>query len=266
MQEKPNTKSSTEQVTILGARIDNISWEQTLEKISGLVEQKTPSYVVTPNVDHLIRFQNDADFVRIYQNAALVLADGMPLLWASKFLGTPIKEKISGSDLAPKIAELAASKGYSLFLLGGREGAAEQAAQVLISRYPGLIVAGHYCPPMGFEHDAAENEKITRLIKQASPDILFVGLGSPKQERWISRYHNEIGVPVSIGIGVTFEFIAGIVKRAPAWMQHAGLEWFWRLLMEPARLWRRYLVDDMKYFILIFKEKVALRKKGPPPA
>lgn len=244
-------------VTLLGVSIDNITWNETLQAINSLVAQRKPAFIVTPNVDHIVRLQHDHDFNIIYANAALVLADGMPLLWGSRFLGQPIKEKISGSDLVPKISELAANRGYRLFLLGGREGAASGAAKVLQDRHPGIQIAGCYCPPFGFEHDAVENHKIIELIKAAQPDILLVGLGSPKQEKWIARHYQEIRVPVCIGIGVTFEFIAGMVKRAPAWMQRSGLEWLWRLMMEPKRLWRRYLIQDMRYFFLLLKEKFA---------
>ncbi len=249
-------------VNFLGVTIDNVTWDETCDRICQLVQKKEPSFVVTPNVDHIVRLQNDGDFLQIYQEASLVLADGMPLLWGSRFLGQPIKEKISGSDLVPKCAALAAEKGLKLFFLGGREGAALGAKAVLKKRHPELKVVDCYSPPFGFEKDAAENEKIVRLIKRAKPDILFVGLGSPKQENWISKYHQEIEVPVSIGIGVTFEFIAGMVKRAPVWMQKCSLEWFWRLIMEPRRLWRRYLVDDMQFFLLILREKIRGNSSG----
>lgn len=251
-------------IDFLGITIDNVTWDETCVQISQLVENREPSYVVTPNVDHIMRLQHNKDFLKIYQNASLVLADGMPLLWGSRFLGQPIIEKISGSDLVPRLACLAAEKGYKLFFLGGREGAAMQAADVLTKKYPKLNIVGCYSPPFGFEKNIDENKKISNLIKKASPDILFVGLGSPKQENWINNNYKEINVPVSIGIGVTFEFIAGLVKRAPIWMQRCGLEWFWRLMMEPRRLWRRYLVDDMQFFFLIIKEKFSNHPKKNP--
>jgi len=217
--------------------------------------------VVTPNVDHIVQLQKNADLKKVYKDAALVLADGMPLLWAAKFLGTPLKEKISGSDLFPKLCEVAARKGYKLFFCGGREGAADAAKAVLEQKNLGLNVVGTYCPPFGFENDEEENNKIIAMIKDSKPDILFVGLGAPKQEKWIHKYKEKYQVPVSIGIGVSFEFIAGMVKRAPVWMQKAGLEWFWRLMMEPGRLWKRYLIDDMQFFGLVFKQKMGWLKK-----
>lgn len=245
----------SKKVNICNVEINNITTEEVLMDIESLVKRDCSQYVVTPNVDHIIKLQYDTEFQEIYKNAALVLADGMPLLWAGKILGTPIKEKISGSDIFPKICELSAKKKYKLFLLGGREGAAIKAKEVLCEKYKGLEIVGTYCPPFGFENDPVENEKIINLIKESQPDILFVGLGAPKQEKWVYKYRDLYNVPVSVGIGVTFEFIAGMVKRAPLWMQKIGLEWFWRVLMEPKRLWKRYFIDDMKIFKLVLQQK-----------
>lgn len=222
-------------------------------------------FIVTPNVDHLVRLRKDTQFREAYGRAALRLADGMPLLWASRLLGTPLKEKISGSDLFLKLCGRAAAKGMRVFLLGGRPDAAARAGEALRRKFPALEIAGTYCPPYGFEGDAGENRKIVRLIKEAKPDILFVGLGAPKQEKWICRHNRACGVPVSIGIGCSFEFTAGLVRRAPVWMQGCGLEWFWRLLMEPGRLWKRYLVDDMLFLRLVAEQyfkKISTAKNG----
>ena len=243
-------------VNILGVSIDNVDWDEALFRISEFIKGPKFSFVVTPNIDHIVKIQHDPEFGMIYKNASLVLADGMPIIWASRFLGTPLKERISGADLFPKLCAAAAKKGHKLFFLGGREGAAAGAAQILKEKYPEIKITGYYCPPFGFENDHDENAKIIKTIKDAKPDILFVGLGAPKQETWIYKYKDECGVPVSIGVGVTFEFIAGMVKRAPLWMQKSGLEWLWRLMMEPRRLWRRYLVDDMRFFWLVARQKM----------
>jgi len=242
-------------ITLLGVTIDNIGWDEALAEIVRLVDQKIPSYIVTPNVDHLVRLQKDSHFREVYRKASLVLADGVPLLWGSKFLGTPIHTKVSGSDLLPRICEISVPRKYRLFFMGGREGAAAQAAIVLQNKYPGLKIVGHYCPPWGFEENEIENSKVLAAINEAKPDILLVGLGAPKQENWIYRYYEELNIPISIGIGVSFEFIAGIVKRAPLWMQRCGFEWLWRLIQEPKRLWKRYLIYDMEFFILLIKAK-----------
>lgn len=241
-------------IDLLGVAVDNVTMGEALDRISALITSRGSSYVVTPNVDHLVRLQTDADFRWIYHEADLVLADGMPLLWACKLLGTPLKGKVSGSDLFVKFAERASQRGYRVFFLGGREGAAVKAAEVLRESWPELQVCGTYCPYMGFQNDPVENERIVAQIRDARPDVLFVGLGAPKQEKWIYKHREALGVPVSIGVGVSFEFVAGMVKRAPRWMQRTGLEWSWRLAKEPRRLWRRYLVDDPRFFVYLAAE------------
>ena len=247
-------------VKIAGIKIDNVTMEESIRFIDQCIRKKSSVHIVTPNVDHIVRLQRDKEFQEIYKKADLVLADGMPLLWAAKFLGMPFKEKISGSDLFPKLCQNAADQGHRLFLLGGRSGAVEKCSEILKENYPNIHISGVYSPAFGFENDECENEKIIKLIKKSNPDILCVGLGSPKQEKWIYRHRNDLNVPVAIGIGITFEYTAGIVKRAPTWMQQNGLEWLWRLLMEPSRLWKRYLVDDLPFFYLIVKQK--FRSKG----
>lgn len=247
-------------VDILKVNIDNLTSSEALTALENLINKRDSHHlIVTPNVDHIVRYQKDHEFRKIYKSATLVFADGVPLIWASKILKTPLKEKISGSDMFPKICELAANKGYSVFFLGGRPGAADKAAAVLKSKFPNLNVCGIYCPPLGFEHNTDESAKIINLITNAKPDILFVGLGSPKQEKWIYYNKELIKVPVSIGIGVSFEFIAGIVKRAPELFQKIGLEWFWRFCMEPRRLWKRYLITDMSFFWYLLKQKMRFR-------
>jgi N-acetylglucosaminyldiphosphoundecaprenol N-acetyl-beta-D-mannosaminyltransferase len=244
-------------VNICDVLIDNVTFEETLSVIDKLIRARNYSYIVTPNVDHIVKLQDDLKFKEIYQNASLVLADGMPLLWAAKILKTPFKEKISGSDLFPKLCEVSTSNNYKLFFLGGRPGAADKAAKIMRTNYPGINIVGTYAPPYGFENDNIENDKVNTMIKEAKPDILFVGLGAPKQEKWIYKNRDQLQVPVSIGIGATFEFVSGMVKRAPLWMQQCGFEWFWRLMSEPRRLWRRYLIEDLKFIPLLFKQLVS---------
>ena len=249
-----------EKVNIAGIEIDNITMHQALVRIDELVKSNSHSHIVTPNVDHIVNLQNDSEFKTIYNRAALVLPDGMPLLLAAKFLRTPLFEKVSGSDLFPKICAYAQQKNYRLYFLGGRENAAEKSALILKKKYPEVCICGTYSPPYGFEKNRDKNQEIIEKVKAAKPDILFVGLGSPKQEKWIFQHKQEYQVPVSIGIGISFEYTSGMVKRAPIWMQKFCLEWLWRLLKEPKRLWKRYLINDLGFFKLIIKQK--LRKKS----
>jgi N-acetylglucosaminyldiphosphoundecaprenol N-acetyl-beta-D-mannosaminyltransferase len=245
-----------EKVRIAGVDIDNVSFDDVLLRIDAAIKSRRPCFIVTCNVDHIVKLNRDAGFMSAYRAAAVSVPDGVPVLWAAAFLGTPLKEKISGSDLMPRLCAISADRGYKLFFLGGKPGSAAAAAEVLKGRHPALKVVGVYSPPFGFEADAAENARIAGMVRSAAPDILFVGLGAPKQEKWIYAHQADLGVPVSIGVGATFEFVAGVVRRAPLWMQRAGLEWLWRLAMEPKRLWRRYLVEDLEFFRLVLKQKL----------
>ncbi|WP_291967899.1 WecB/TagA/CpsF family glycosyltransferase [Caloramator sp.] len=238
--------------------IDNVTMVQCIDIIDKLIQKRSMSYVVTPNVDHIVKLERDEEFLEVYKHANLVLADGMPLIWVSKILGTPIKEKVSGSDLFPKLCEFAAQKGYKVFFLGGDTGVVQKAAEVLKARYKNLKVCGVYTPTYGFEKKEAENKKIIKLLTDSAPDILFVGVGAPKQEKWIYNHKDQIKVPVSIGIGASFDFIAGTKKRAPKWMQSVGLEWFYRFIQEPRRMFKRYFVEDMRFITIIFKQIVKM--------
>jgi N-acetylglucosaminyldiphosphoundecaprenol N-acetyl-beta-D-mannosaminyltransferase len=245
-----------EKVHVLGIWIDDISEAEAIRKMEQFIDRKDPVYLVTPNVDHIVKMQEDAEFRKSYEESSLVLCDSAPLLWASRFLKTPISHRVCGSNLLPRFSQIAAKKQYALFFLGGKPQSAEKTAEILKRRFPGLPIAGIYCPPFGFEKDKTENDKTIRLIREARPDVLFVGLGTPKQEIWINQFHKRIEVPVSVGIGASFEFISGRVKRAPAWVQKMGFEWLWRLMLEPGRLWKRYLWDDLRFFFLVLEQKL----------
>ncbi len=236
-----------DRINLLGVEISNVSMAETLLHIETRVASREFCYIVTPNVDHLMKLQNDREFRKVYEGACLAVPDGVPLLWAARVLGTPLKERVNGTDLFIKTCERSAAKGHSIFLLGGNPGSAEKAGSSLERSFPGLRVAGHYCPEYGFDRNPSECERIQKLISASKTDILFVGLGAPKQEKWIATYGPGCDVRVAIGIGVSFSFIAGDIKRAPAWMQRNGLEWLWRLLSEPRRLSKRYLLDDMPF-------------------
>ncbi|WP_273484037.1 WecB/TagA/CpsF family glycosyltransferase [Desulforamulus ruminis] len=246
---------------MFGIEINNVSMKESICYIEQLIIEKNNSYIVTPNVDHIVKLQIDRLFKEIYDNASLVLADGVPLIWASKLLGKPLKERVSGADLFPELCEYASKKGYSVFFLGAAEGVAYKAAQILKNKFPGLKIVGTYSPPMGFEKNYEENEKILSMIRDSNPHILFVALGAPKQEIWMYHYRNLTKVPVSIGVGASFDFVAGRIKRAPQFIQKIGLEWFWRFCQEPRRLFKRYFIDDMKFFFLLLCELRKLNSK-----
>lgn len=239
----------------MNTEIDNLTTEETLQAIDSLIKENKNAYVVTPNVDHIVRLEKDQDLQAVYAGASLILADGKPLLWIAKWYGTPIKEKISGSDLFPLLCRMSAEKGYRMFFLGAAQGVAAKAAENLAKRYKGLQVTGTYSPPFGFEKDEQEMAKITHLIKEARPHILIVGLGCPKQELFIFHNKEKLGVPVSLGLGASLDFEAGNIKRAPKWMSDHGLEWLFRITQDPKRMAKRYLVDDAAIFRLVWKYK-----------
>lgn len=231
---------------LMNTEIDNLTMDETLDAIDSLIKEDNCSYVVTPNVDHIVQLEKDEELKRVYENASLILTDGKPLIWISNWYKTPIKEKISGSDLFPRVCDLAAKKGYTMYLLGAAEGVADKAAKNLIDKYKGLNIVGTYSPPFGFEKDKVELKKIERQIQKVHPDILIVGLGCPKQEKYMYHHCKELGVPISFGLGASIDFEAGNIKRAPKWMSEHGLEWLYRITQDPKRLAKRYLVDDMK--------------------
>lgn len=237
----------------MNTEVDNITMEEALEAIDVLIQKDKNAYVVTPNVDHIVQLEHGGELCKVYENADLILTDGKPLLWIAKWYGTPIKEKISGSDLFPLLCEMAAKKGYKMFFLGAAEGVAAKAAENLMKRYPGLDVVDTYSPPFGFEKDEAEMQKITEMIKNAKPHILIVGLGCPKQELFILHNKERLGVPISLGLGASLDFEAGNVKRAPKWMSEHGLEWLFRITQDPKRMFKRYIIEDRKIFKLAKK-------------
>jgi N-acetylglucosaminyldiphosphoundecaprenol N-acetyl-beta-D-mannosaminyltransferase len=248
-------------INICGIEVDQYSFDQVVEKIvNHCLEKGLPEYVVTPNAMHILELQKDANFREIYRRAFLVVPDGVSLLWAAKFLQTPLNGRVNGTDLFEKLCAIASAKGLKVFLLGGRPGAAEKAQEVLQARHPNLAIVGTYCPEYGFEKNPTELELINSKIQAVAPDLLFVGLGAPKQEKWIANNYLCLQVPVSLGIGVSFELVADMVSRAPVWMQKAGLEWLFRLIVEPERLWRRYIFGNPTFMWLVLKQRLGMSK------
>jgi len=212
-------------------------------------------FVVTPNVDHVLILQNNEGLRRAYADAALVVADGWPVVLASQLLGQPLPERVPGSDVVPAV--LGAARGpkpLRVFLLGAGPGVAERAARRIHDRWHGVRVTGVYSPPFGFEKDDAENEKILRLIAEAKPDLLLVGLGAPKQELWVHKNRNRIAASVALCIGATIDFIAGEKPRAPQWVQNIGFEWFHRMMSEPGRLLPRYAKNALVFPGIVVRE------------
>lgn len=244
-----------EKQEFLNTYINNITMQEALDNIEKMIKSKKKSYIVAVNVDVIMKIEEDQKLKKISDDADLTLVDGKPLIWISKLKKKPIKEKISGSDLVPKVCELSAKKNYSIFIIGGKEGIAAKAKEELEKKYSKINIIGTYSPPMGFEKDKKETNKINSMISKAKPDVLIVCFGCPKQEKWIYDNIDKYDAKVSICAGATVDFLAGNVKRAPKWMSEHGLEWFYRFLQEPKRLFKRYFVDDVKIIKLIRKYK-----------
>jgi N-acetylglucosaminyldiphosphoundecaprenol N-acetyl-beta-D-mannosaminyltransferase len=256
-------------IAILGVPFDNVSTQETIKLIQRMIESGRPHYLATANVDFLVQASRDVELRRILFDAHLVLCDGTPLVWASRLLGNPLPERVAGSDLIPLLLQVAAEKGYRPFFLGSTPDVAEQAGIKLKERYPALKVAGFYAPPFNRLLDM-DHEEISKRIADAKPDMLFVGFGCPKQEKWIAMHYRTLGVPVAVGVGATIDFLAGKVARAPRWMQKTGTEWIFRLLQEPRRLFRRYFVGLWHFSAAILRQYAHLRsrrkhKAVPPP-
>ena len=247
------------EIDILNVTVDNIGFNELLKQLG------QGGVVFTPNIDHLVKLQKDQEFYEVYMQADYRVCDSQLLLLASRFLGTPLKEKISGSDLFPAFYKFyAKSDDVKIFLLGGKEGAAEAAQQNINQKVGRKIIVETYCPPMGFENDPEECAKIIQIINESGANVLAVGVGAPKQEKWIAQHKNKLDhkIKTFFAIGATIDFEAGLTQRAPSWISQAGLEWLYRLLSEPKRLWKRYLIDDPVFFFLIALQKLNLYKKG----
>lgn len=238
---------------LLNTYVNNIGMKEAIEEICRFVNEKKKSYVVAVNTDVIIKIKNDEYLKRITDEADLTLVDGKPLIWIANWLKHPVKEKISGSDLVPRLCRIAADKGYTIFIVGGKNGVADKAKMNLERTFAKIKIVDTYSPPFGFENDENELEKINRRISNASPDIVIACFGCPKQEKWVYENYKKYNAIVSICAGATVDFLAGSVKRAPKWMSDHGLEWFYRFLQEPKRMFKRYFVDDMKILRLAWK-------------
>jgi N-acetylglucosaminyldiphosphoundecaprenol N-acetyl-beta-D-mannosaminyltransferase len=242
--------------------IDNVTSQECLNRISETIVKNEKMFIVTSNVDHIVSIEHDYEFEKVYHFADLVVADGMPLIWLSRILKTPLKERITGSDLFPVMCDLANEKSFKVFFMGGKEGIAERAATNLKKAYPDLQLTGIYSPPMNFEHDAQENLRIIEMINESRPNILFVSAGSPKQEKWFYKNIDKLNINIAIGVGAAFDFVAGSLKRAPLIFQNNGMEWFWRFLHEPKRLFKRYFIHDTRFILIIFKQIINKNKRS----
>lgn len=237
-------------IEMMGCLIDNLSMEETLDKIESFVESGQPHQHVVVNVDKIVKANRDPALREIINRCALINADGMPVVWASRFLGKGLRQRVTGVDLFEHLMERAAERSWRVFLLGAQQDVVSKVKWIYEQRYRGLDVVGFRNGYWSTE----EEQGVVELIKVSRPDILFVAISSPNKERFLDRYQAELRIPFAMGVGGTFDVAVGDVKRAPLWMQNAGLEWFYRFLQEPRRMFRRYFIEDPAFLWLFCKE------------
>lgn len=257
-------QSSKKRVRLFGVDIDPLDMQESVNLINSWIEQpqKQCHFVVTPNVDHIVKMQTNVGLQKAYKKAALVVTDGRPVIWAANLLGVKLPGTVPGSDLVPALFEHAQKthQPLTVFLLGAMPGVADRAKDIIHATWPMVKVVGTLSPDFGFEKNSAASKAICENVNASGADLLLLGLGAPKQELWISQYSAEISVKVALCIGATIDFIAGEKSRAPLWMQKIGLEWLHRMLSEPKRLAKRYIVDAVIFPKLIFNEWLLRRQ------
>ncbi len=240
---------------LLGVKITNCTFDEVLAHCEESIVSKKIKTYFTPNVDFLVKAQKDEYFKNILNSSDVNFPDGKPLIWVSRYLKTPLKEKVSGSSLFFKLCELSVLKGYRIFLLGAASGVAELAKKKLENKYPGIQISGVYSPSLGFEKNQAEIDQILTMLKASNSDILVVGMGAPKQEKFIQKYKNTYLIPVSLGLGGTIDFAAGAQKMPSEWIKRSGLGWLYRLILNPRKFWKRYILEDLVFFKYVYQQK-----------
>ena len=247
---------------LFGMNIDALRMQDAVSCLRTWVDEpdRQCRYVVTPNVDHAVMFDENFDFRLAYKNADLILADGHPIIWASRLLRRPLPERVPGSELVPNLfcsfdrQRRVDGRPLRVFLLGAAVGVAARAAANMKRRWPNVETVGVYSPPSGFENDIDESNLILGRIALCRPDIVVVGLGAPKQELWVHKHRHEMRASVALCVGATIDFLAGEKKRAPVWMQRTGIEWLHRMVSEPKRLVKRYAKDAWVFPQLVWRQ------------
>jgi N-acetylglucosaminyldiphosphoundecaprenol N-acetyl-beta-D-mannosaminyltransferase len=247
-------------VNILGVQVSSLTNEELLNTIINSITNKQFSQIAITPTNSIVAAFKEKRISEIYNKAEIVLCDGMPVKWASHFLGTPIKERITGLDVLPNVVKLSSQKNFSIFLLGASPGVGDLLAKVITEQYPNIIITGIYVPPFMKVFSEEENQKMVNAVNASSADIVLVSLTAPKQDIWIAQNRSTLNPAVYIGIGGAFEVIAGLARRSPIWMQKAGLEWLYRFIQEPKRLFRRYFLEAPIFIPLVIKQKLGLLK------
>lgn len=241
-------------IKIMDFYVDNLNAKETLDTIDGFIQRREMVQHVVINAGKAVLMQTDKRLSEIINQCKLINADGQAIVWASKVLNQPLKERVAGIDLMYDLIELAAQKGYRIYFFGAKEEVVKKVVGIYKEKYPTLQVAGYR---NGYFSDD-QNEEVVAQIRESNADILFVAFSSPKKEYWLAKYQKELNVPFVMGVGGSFDVVAGVTKRAPKWMQRIGLEWFYRFLQEPGRMWKRYLVGNSKFIYYLMKARLHL--------
>lgn len=242
-------------INIGGTGISNLYFSEVIEIFNKSIETNQRKRVCITPVNCIVWANKNEELRELYNSADLTLCDGVPLIWASQFLGNKIKERITGLDLLPQYIEECFKKNYSMFLLGAKEGVAEKLKEKCENMYPGIKIKGIYSPPLAAKFSIEENNKMIDLINMANADILWVSLSAPKQDYWIYENFNRLNVKIAVGVGGAFEVMAALIERAPVFIQKNGLEWLYRFYKEPKRLFTRYFIEAPAFFPIVIKQQ-----------
>jgi len=250
-----------DKVRILQTDVSRYDLSETMEQMSSAIEEGRKLRIAVTPVNCLLWARKNRELNAIYNSADIVTADGVPVVWASRLLSSPIKGRVTGLDLLPAFSAISARKKFSFFFLGAAEGVAEKLAGKLKNDYPGLDIAGTWSPPYREQFSDEENREMIDRVNSSGADVLWVSLTAPKQDLWIAQHFEKLNVSVAVGVGAAFDVVAGNIQRAPYWMQRNGLEWLYRLLKEPGRLSKRYLVEAPQFIPLIIKQLITSSNK-----
>lgn len=246
-------------ITILNVNIDKKNLLESIDSFSEIINKRDKARVCVTPVNCVLWARKNVELNELYNSADICTADGVPLIWASKLLGNPIRGRVTGLDLLPEFSKTAAENNFTFFFLGAAEGVAERLKEKLKKENPGLNVVGTYSPPYAKTFSDEENQKMITMINKVKPNVLWVSLTAPKQDYWIHEHFDRLDVNIAIGVGAAFDVVVGDIQRSPEWMQKYGLEWFYRLIKEPKRLYRRYLIEAPQFIPLVLIQ--AFRKR-----
>ncbi len=237
-------------IELMNCQIDNLSMAETVSTVERFIVEGGPHQHVVVNVDKIVKANRDPQLLEIINRCDLVNVDGMPVVWAASLLGRPLKERVAGIDLFKALVEQADKRGWRVFFLGARQEVVSRTVELFMQQYPKLQLVGWR---NGYWSEGQEGD-VVDMIRRSRPHILFVAISSPRKERFLGQYARDLSIPFAMGVGGSFDVVSGLVRRAPLWMQRWGLEWFFRFLQEPRRMFRRYFIDDLYFLVLLWRE------------